>query len=103
MPSGAVIPPSSNAEMPNRFYLSHSRPVISGLARHAGTTVHTFLDEQGESWDVCELEPPPGTPWAKGPHFLLFESGPVARRVWRYPPDWATLDDGALSRLKDQL
>ena len=89
--------------MPNRFYLSHSQPVISGLARHTGTSVRTFVDDQCQSWDVCELAPPPGAPWAKGSHFLLFECGPVARRVWHFPPDWATLDDAALNHLKDQL
>ena len=103
MPSVPVTSAAADTGMPSRFYLSHSRPVISGLARHTGSSVHTFVDEQGESWDVCELEPPPGVPWAKGPRFLLFESGPVARRVWQVPSDWATLDDAALSRLKDQL
>ena len=59
-----------------------------------------FRGADGQAWVVCERLAP-REPWVRAPSYLIFESGPVARRVWHFPPDWATLDDAALDRLKD--
>lgn len=57
-----------------------------------------IVDREGRPWTVRELD---GTvvPGSRGARCLVVETHGAVRRFWRYPADWATLDDAALLRL----
>ena len=52
-----------------------------------------------ESWTVSEVDLR-GLPGAGDRVCLLFDGPSGARRVWRYPADWARLADAALLALR---
>ena len=58
----------------------------------------TFVDHAGKIWSIREAscERVPG---AVGSRCLIFDCATIVRRVWRYPVDWAQLDDDALRAL----
>ena len=69
--------------------------LIDGVPRaHLG-------DEEGtafESWTIRELDTR-DLRGARGARCLVFENHAMVRRVWSYPPDWASLPAEALLRL----
>ena len=58
----------------------------------------TFVDDAGMLWSVREVSCAL-VPGAVRPRCLIFDSTAIVRRVWRYPADWAELDDDGLRRL----
>lgn len=65
------------------------------------STVRTFTDEEGNRWEVVEVD---GTtvPAARGRRCLIFQASHAVRRVWSYPPEWASLGRAELVRLSWQ-
>jgi hypothetical protein len=57
-----------------------------------------FRDRDGAFWSVEEVQTA-GTPGARGPRCLLFESDHAVRRVWEYPSDWYAMDLRQLEEL----
>ena len=70
-------------------------------ARAQAPTVRTFTDEEGNRWEVVEVD---GTtvPAARGRRCLIFQAPHAVRRVWSYPPEWASLGGPELVRLSWQ-
>jgi hypothetical protein len=58
---------------------------------------HVIMDRGGVEWTVREVETP--QPWARGERCLVLNSRECVRRLWRYPPDWRTLDADDLLEL----
>jgi hypothetical protein len=54
-----------------------------------------FTDPGGVTWSVREADTT-RVPGARAPTCLIFETPGYARRAWRYPTDWRSLDDEAL-------
>jgi hypothetical protein len=71
---------------------------LDGSSRLRGAWRRVVDAEAGAAWRVAELDTR-GVPGARGPACLLFDGDRAVRRVWDYPPDWATLPDAALLAL----
>lgn len=67
------------------------------------TTATRSVDARdGTQWRVREARAD-NVPGAWGPHCLIFDSGMICRRIWRYPADWASLTEEALLALMERL
>ena len=66
-----------------------------------GSRMRTFTDEEGNRWEVFEVDGS-GVPASRGKRCLIFRAPHAVRRVWRYPPEWATLGGEELVRLSWQ-
>ncbi|MFL5574596.1 MAG: hypothetical protein ACJ79S_01275 [Gemmatimonadaceae bacterium] len=51
---------------------------------------HVYDDDSGTHWTVREVDAS-SVPGARASRCLIFDSGSVARRIWRYPLDWDAL------------
>lgn len=63
---------------------------------------HVYDDASGTHWTVREMDTS-SVPGARAPRCLVFDSGAVARRIWRYPQDWGLLPPSALLGLMRRL
>jgi hypothetical protein len=73
----------------------HVFPAHGGAAEEAYP--HVIMDRVGVEWTVREVETP--QPWARGERCLVLNSRECVRRLWRYPPEWRTLDADDLLEL----
>jgi hypothetical protein len=62
------------------------------------STMRTFTDEDGNRWEVVEVDGAT-VPAARGKRCLIFRAAHAVRRVWSYPPEWASLCGAELARL----
>lgn len=60
------------------------------------------LTREGTQWSVHEVDTT-GVPGARGGRCLIVESEHVVRRIWSYPPNWASLGDDTLWDLLDRM
>lgn len=58
---------------------------------------HVVLDRSGVEWTVRELDTP--QVWARATRCLVMSSRECVRRIWRYPPEWRSMDADMLLRL----
>lgn len=57
--------------------------------------------EDGTRWRITEAVAH-DVPGAEAPSCLIFDSGSVCRRLWRFPDEWQELPDGTLLEIMER-